>query len=86
MKRSQYMGFVIWIMWYCSIVLIFVSGLLPHTSFLRFVFQAFFICAFSLRAWFNKCPHCGRFGLRMRFLRDDRGYCSYCGELAEFEE
>ena len=34
----------------------------------------------------SKCPHCGKFGLKVRPLSKDCGYCNYCGKLVEFEE
>jgi len=86
MKRSQYMNYVIWIMTHCSIVLLFLQALLPPNHILVLVFDCFIVCSFGLHIWFTKCPHCGRRGLRLRLYRDDRGYCSHCGELAEFEE
>ena len=86
MKRSQYMNYVIWIMCYCSSVLLFLQVLLPPNNILVFVFDCFFLSSVTLHTWFTKCPHCGRCGLRIRLFRENRGYCRYCGELAEFEE
>lgn len=74
------------IIFIAGIVLAFTAIFIDFNSIWRSLLLLPIIVGAILYTLCARCPHCGKYGLKVRPFAEDCGYCNYCGELVEYND
>lgn len=84
--KSRVSVIIAFILFVSGIILAFIAIFVDYTSIWRSLLLLPLIIGTISYILCAMCPHCGKFGLRVRPFAKNCGYCNYCGELVEYDE